>query len=517
MKKKFQFPGVLLSLFLVVTMFTWHGCTDDLLDTQNADLITPDQHYNSIEDLQNAIGGAVITLQDKLPHLILLDGLRSDIMDVTYNADPLLVSINHHDFATGNAFTDPADLYKVIININDVLENLNKIEDPDFDEIVFKPQIVGALIGMRGWVYLNLARLYGEVTYIEGSLTSLADGVDLPVLSSDAIIDTIINQVTPYIHNSETTSYVEIRVDYYINNKALLGELYLEKNDYANAALYLKLACESYLNQPRVYKVDNTYKDNAWSTIFLNSDSQFPENIGVIPYSSRNQQNNPLANWMGFDLDYMVKPSQMLVDSFMSQQRTIGNDPGDLWRGFGVTFNGTLVAVNDTTMVLTEPYITKYAVDQNDPKSSDIIYSRATDLHLLLAEAYNRMGDPDSEELALLLLNAGINSINPKPTGFTRWSTNLGVRGRVSLKAREVPEELTGLERIEFIEDLILAERAMELAFEGKRWNDLVRVANRRGDPAYLADKVAAKFEGTAHFNTVRNKLLDQNNWYLPY
>ncbi len=43
------------------------------------------------------------------------------------------------------------------------------------------------------------------------------------------------------------------------------------------------------------------------------------------------------------------------------------------------------------------------------------------------------------------------------------------------------------------VEDLIMVERSMELAFEGKRWFDLVRVAKRRG-PAYLADKISSKF-----------------------
>jgi hypothetical protein len=65
------------------------------------------------------------------------------------------------------------------------------------------------------------------------------------------------------------------------------------------------------------------------------------------------------------------------------------------------------------------------------------------------------------------------------------------------------------------IEDLIIAERALELAFEGKRWNDLVRVANRRNDPAYLANKVAAKFEGTPYYDIVRNRLMNPENWYV--
>jgi hypothetical protein len=67
------------------------------------------------------------------------------------------------------------------------------------------------------------------------------------------------------------------------------------------------------------------------------------------------------------------------------------------------------------------------------------------------------------------------------------------------------------------IEDLIIAERAMELAFEGKRFSDLVRIAERRNDPAYLADRVAAKFEGTEMYDVIRNKLMNPENWYLPF
>jgi hypothetical protein len=59
-------------------------------------------------------------------------------------------------------------------------------------------------------------------------------------------------------------------------------------------------------------------------------------------------------------------------------------------------------------------------------------------------------------------------------------------------------------------------ERALELAYEGKRWFDLVRIANRRNDPAYLADKVAAKFAGTSNYDAIRSKLMNPASWYLP-
>lgn len=67
----------------------------------------------------------------------------------------------------------------------------------------------------------------------------------------------------------------------------------------------------------------------------------------------------------------------------------------------------------------------------------------------------------------------------------------------------------------EAVEDLIIDEDALELAFEGCRFSDLARVAIRRNDPSFLASRVA-KRKGTMDMN-MYNILLNQNNWYLPF
>ncbi len=59
-------------------------------------------------------------------------------------------------------------------------------------------------------------------------------------------------------------------------------------------------------------------------------------------------------------------------------------------------------------------------------------------------------------------------------------------------------------------------ERARELAFEGERFYDLMRVAKRRNDPTYLAEKVSAKFPAGER-ERIYNYLLDENNWYIHY
>ncbi len=63
---------------------------------------------------------------------------------------------------------------------------------------------------------------------------------------------------------------------------------------------------------------------------------------------------------------------------------------------------------------------------------------------------------------------------------------------------------------IKCVEDLIVDEEALELAFEGTRFFDLMRVAHRRGDPSYLANKLAKRNSALA------SKLLSEKNWYFP-
>jgi hypothetical protein len=363
-----------------------------------------------------------------------------------------------------------------------------------------------------------LVRLYNKAAYFEDNMVSLPANLSQNILSKEAIIEKLIEQLETYFESEYTTTkYPELRIAHYPNNKAVLGELYLESGRYADAATYLKLACESYGNNTAMLKVDRSYRDAGWGAIFLNSESQSIENIMVVPYSRADDQFNPLANWFGYNREYMVKPTSIVIDSIFAQIPLQG-DPMDIYRG-PITINATGVEwTSDTTYVLQNPYINKYALDVTNPESSDIILSRAADIHLLLAEAYNRMGDETSQKYALMLLNAGVNAENPKPAPFSRWANNLGIRGRAYLKSREVParDSIPLEQRIDLIEDLIISERAMELAFEGKRWFDLVRIAERRNDPAYLADRVAAKFTGTSYYDDVHAKLMNPANWYLP-
>jgi hypothetical protein len=185
-----------------------------------------------------------------------------------------------------------------------------------------------------------------------------------------------------------------------------------------------------------------------------------------------------------------------------------------------------------------------YGKQPYDQDASYIVY-RAGGIHLYYAEIFTRWewdhGGTVKPEVnfALQVVNNGFYAQNNK---------QLGVRGRVGFGGGETSRlgygfitdeeikvanviythdpytnELTGyrrlnslLEKQEYLEDQIMEERAREMAYEGERFFDLIRIAKRRNDPSYLADKVARKFSG-ARKEEIRTLLMDEQNWYIPF
>ena len=71
---------------------------------------------------------------------------------------------------------------------------------------------------------------------------------------------------------------------------------------------------------------------------------------------------------------------------------------------------------------------------------------------------------------------------------------------------------------VDKVEQMIVDEMALETAFEGHRFYDLMRVAMRREDPSFLADKVARRAgEEAGRDEALFNKLNDPtyDSWYL--
>ncbi len=490
------------------------SCSDDFFDVPVGQRVTPGQHYQNLEDAMVSMNGALIGLQDVAPSLILLDGLRSDQMDITPNADGNISALYRQQFHADNPYLDHTHLYKVIINVNEVLSHIDRAAalDRDFkDHMLFDMR--ANLYGLRAWCYLNIARLYGKAVMLPETYEKLPGNLsEMVPLPKETVIDSLIHQFLndSVIYDQDTATIARDQSYFfkYPNYKAVLGELFLEQGDFKNAIYYLKLGLESAPVQAgdAAYKVDAFYAEDTWKTIFFNAENALLENIMVIPYSINQKQVNTMVELMLPSARYMVRPAMPLVH-LMESQITTRNDSSDVYRGMGLTYD---------TLQAGTYYIKKYAMDEGQPYSSDIVLQRAGELHLLLAEALNRDGQPD---VALMFLNNGISGVSAsqRPSGYSKFSRNRGIRNRVLLRNIEIPDSIEGQERVELVEDYILREKAMECAFEGKRMSDLIRIAERRANPGeFIGSIIASKYTEEMAVQ-IKQFYAVESNWYLPF
>jgi hypothetical protein len=284
-----------------------------------------------------------------------------------------------------------------------------------------------------------------------------------------------------------------------------------------------------------------------------------------LPFDKNFNPKNPFIDLFKTSGKYLIKPSDLAINNWNAQFRndngSLPGTPGDR-RGLNFSYK----------MVGDQPEINKYTYNY-DPllpfeTNGKIILYRGANLYLRFAEAANHDG---RHRIAFSFLNNGIvanfdnnpgagNSRDVTNTQQTRdettralevppyyfdarvgdypqfrntWYRNIGVRSRVStmnvmvdsaryFNLAVIPRVFTDEENLTIaMEDLLIAESALETAFEGNRWGDLLRIALRRQstDPNYLADKIGAKFDAAhnAEAAAVRAKLANPANWYLPF
>lgn len=117
---------------------------------------------------------------------------------------------------------------------------------------------------------------------------------------------------------------------------------------------------------------------------------------------------------------------------------------------------------------------------------------------------------------------------DPRVNSSSLYLNTIGIHSRGSGWAMEnayyqMPDDttLTGdalkQYQIEKVEDMIIDEGALECAFEGTRYYDLLRVALRRNDLSYLASRVASRDGAGAEDAALKAKLMSMQNLFLHY
>jgi hypothetical protein len=266
----------------------------------------------------------------------------------------------------------------------------------------------------------------------------------------------------------------------------------------------------------------------------------------VLPFDDKFKPDNPFVKLFSpIGGNYLVKPSQSAIDNWNSQQqRPAQGSPGIPYDARGLF---TWTNING------QPVVMKYLYNYLDystnlpldflKKDGKWFLFRQTQLHLRFSEAANRMG---RHLLAWGLLNNGIagaypapgsdvtnyhntlfdpdpvfqfdarNSGNGVPYYRSDWYRNIGIRARANLVNLDVPASDSLIQ----IEDDLINETALENGYEGTRWPDLLRVALRRNDLSFIAEKVADKLRKDgmpAEAAKAEAKLKTKDGLYLPF
>ncbi len=545
----------------------------DKVDISNA--------YRNATDADAAVIGIYGQFLSLHKTFILQNELRADLMSATANADPYMRQLANHTTTKDNPYVDPRPYYAVILNCNDALKNFKLMVDDhriSVDEFNKHYSDIGAL---RSYIYLQLVVQYGYIPYITEPLENV-DGIknlsEYRRYNLDEIVDKLIDFVEklPYkeVYSYPTGHPLMVTIDgntterMFISKPSILGDLYLWKNNYTKAAEnYMKIFdfentnpdfSKSFSWYKVVYTIDGyadatvrygRYQDEStllydvgWRTMFTLPTTNriwLGEYLWGIPYSSDYKPGNPMVELCSQQFGkYQVKPSQTIIDSWNAQRQNSGI-PYDA--------RGKLSYTTSTSGPVITKLTDNIALPSAFNKGGKWGLYRATLLHLRYAEAANRDG---KGKLGWALLNTGVLNTfysgtrnaagSPNPVSFEDiatmrspysapyfmdassnvdfrgpWYRSTGIRGRVGVTPLDVSlqTDMLGLE------GKLIDEAALEMAFEGNRWPDLVRIATREGNPAFLADRVYQKLlkDGDPNAAAARTKLMTPANWYLPF
>lgn len=442
---------------LTAVLLLLAGCSKDYLDRQPLDTINTENYPTNAEELVTIVNGAYQPLQ--WPKLYNMRMWTTDIMagNSIVGAGGGTDGIETQDMANFVTSTDNAgvlDLWRGpwpgILMSNIVLDAAPNL---DIDQAI-KDRSMGEAYFLRAHYYFILARFFGDVPLVTTPQSS--DDDLLP--ERDPVADVYAQIISDFQAAAELlptkASYSGENLGRVPKGAAygMLAKVYLTLGDDQKAVEYAtKVEDLGYaLNDDYAANFD-IHNENSKESLF---EVQYASNGGFDFWSNENQASwtspfmgprgaNFVAGGYGWN-----QPTQEFVSQYEDGDKrkdvTILYEGAPQFDGKDYSSSYSLTGYNTRKFLVPLSEISSY---DNSPKNFPVL--RYADVLLMKAEALNELGQTSEAE----------NYINM-------------VRNRAGLDDIQ-----SGLSQADFRE-AVLHERRMELAFEGQRWFDLIRVNN---------------------------------------
>ena len=555
-------------LLLAALVILLPSCSD-MLETESEYVeFEKDNTLNHPTDSVYSVLGIIGKMQIIADRTVLFGEVRGDLVTPTEAASADLKRLANFEFAEDNKYNAISDYYAVINNCNYYLAHVDTALQRRGRNL-FRAEYA-AVKSFRAWTYLQLAMAYGQVPLVTDPVMTEKEAREAMNLNRSGITEIcqyFINDLTPYAE-VELPRFGDINnfnsQQFFIPMKALLGDLCLWAGMYQEAAKWY----HDYLTDKRNPIQINYSNRIVWpsATEFVSpvngysTTSNTQEVLSFIPMEERvfdgvvSDLSNIYNSTQENNNYFQITPSQAMYDISAAQTYCLENKTATTTDTIYVPKTGLYKEIMagdlrfysnyNIVSVSGQDKFSEYGPDNQTFRKITARYIptyRRTMVYLRYAEALNRAGYPQS---AFTILKHGIcqeNILNNVDSlertaadeliafdanVFTK-ETSIGIHSFGSGDSQDnayytlpmPPTQLATRQdtinyQIPLVEDYIINEMALEGSFEGYRFNDLMRVALRRNDPAYLADPISLR-RGTKN-EALRALLMETKNWYLP-
>jgi starch-binding outer membrane protein, SusD/RagB family len=485
-------------ILIITVMVLLSGC-NKLLEVNPVDKKTAGEYWKTEVDIEQATVGAYNKLQGTVWNLYAWSEVRGEITEIlnTSKTDDL-IKMNNQSIDQKNSLANWSTVYSAINCFNAVIQMAPHARQND---ATFSKKDLNYYIGecktLRALCYFYLARTFYQFPYTTQYSSTDQQNYFLSSINASQVMDSVISDLV------SAESMVRTSIDYnvapfntsdsklraaYAKGRvttpvvwAILTDVYLTTNNYAKALEYASKIVYDHIGMPGAYD----FVINNWHTIFDTKNTS--EGIFELQFIQANYNNaGDFTKWFSPNGD------RKFLNRMNPNTYTYKYWEGDNYQNI-ITVDKR--GAGGTYLLTNKLLIWKWAGGNDGSTLRDwgsldanYIFYRYSDIYLMKAEALNRLGR--SEEAAQLLLTIRKNA------GYTNNTLSYS--------------------SVENLEEQILDERARELAFEGKRWYDLVRVAKRQKNYLVLAKRIADFKDYPVNQNVWIQKLSDSLSWYMP-